>query len=64
MPISIGNAAMKLNNMKAYNVCPNLEPVARALADLMAIQQVRYEREKARKRQTIRIRGNRTLPAD
>ena len=55
---------MKLNDMKVYNECPKLEQIARALAHLSAIQRERYEREKARKRQTIRIRGNRTLPAD
>jgi hypothetical protein len=60
----IGIAAMKLNDIKAYNGCPDLEPITKALAHLVSIQRERYEREKATKRQISQTRRNRSLPAE
>jgi hypothetical protein len=54
---------MKLNDMNSFNECPKLEPIARALAHLAAIQRERYEREKATKRQTTRTCRNQSLRA-
>ena len=60
----VGNAAMKLNDMKVYNECQKLEPIARALAHLAVIQRERYEREKAIKRQATRTCRSHSLRAE
>jgi len=60
----MGDAPMKLYDMKASDRCPHQEPIARALANLAAIQRERHEREKATEPQTTRTRRNRSLPAE
>ena len=55
---------MKLIDMQASNECPKLELIARALAQLAAIQRERYEREKALKDQTTRTGRNQSLRAE
>jgi hypothetical protein len=55
---------MKFNDMKAYDECPKLEPIARALAHLATIQRERYVREKAIKHQTTRTCRNQSLRAE
>ena len=52
---------MKLNDMKVYNECHKLEPIAKALANLAEIQRERYESEKAMKDQTTRNGRNKFL---
>lgn len=55
---------MKLIDLKASNECPKLEPVARAMAHLAAIQRERYERAKTMKDQSTRAASNQSLRAE